>query len=65
MQARKLTKQEAYEAVMSGADNIMVREYFAYGCEEHGRKNCWVGIQKGDEDENGEWPEEWTTFEAW
>lgn len=63
MTGRQITKQEAYDAVMDGAANVMVKEYFSH-CEDHGGP-CWVGIQKGDEDENGEWPKHWKTFELW
>jgi len=66
-----ITKEEAFEAVMAGASNVMCREYFWGGtcddedcsCDEN--NPCWVGIQKGDEDENGQWPEHWKTFELW
>lgn len=62
---QSITKEQAYEAVMDGAGNVMCAEYFADGCECHDEGSCWVGIQKGDEDEDGNWPDEWKTFELW
>lgn len=61
-----ITKAEAFEAVMDGASNVMCAEYFEFGCDcDDHEGSCWVGIQKGDEDENGAWPEHWKTFELW
>jgi hypothetical protein len=60
-----ITRAEAYEAVMAGADNVMCLEYYDHGCSDHCDNQCWVGVQRGDEDENGEWPEHWKTFELW
>ena len=46
-----LTKAEALELVLAGADNVMV-QYVNCDDEECGctpKKPCWIGIQKGDE----------------
>lgn len=58
--AQKLTKEEAYEAVMEGADNVMVQRDECCDDEEckcTPENPCWFGIQKGDGDENGNWPD--------
>lgn len=69
--AQRITREEAWEAVQDGADNVMCREYFHdlccddEACECSPENPCWVGIQKGDEDDDGKWPERWQTFELW
>lgn len=46
-----LTKKEAYDFLLEGADNVMCYEYGADNCEECKDKDectCWTGMQKED-----------------
>ena len=73
----KLTREEAKELVMSGADNVMCSdvevlilsspsyaEDHPEDCDEDAPR--WVGVMAEDlDEETGEFPSDWHNFELW